>query len=410
MFAKKSKIAVCCSLIALSSHAAKADLYRVDLRYENGRWSTYQDSTLKSSSLNLWWAVQEAHKLLSPDRTPAKKGLVVVNWDSTTPNSYGTAHSDIRDATNVIYEFKGFRVSPSANGACIKATRCHNMEIRNFKAQNTGGWAFLIHFVSSNNITVNNIDLISSSGPFGIRMDGSSRTARMENPRVTGTVSFQGIASGRHGIETMYVKDFSAPTTIKGTQLGGCAVLFNETDGGYIEAMDVNEYGLDSPYAAFRIANTSMGNMRLTYFKANNGNRGLTTLASCTQNLTVDRFEITGTKVYYVDGQAFGGSGEGMRLISGTETKLGRYDRLSFIRGSEGCGLAIYGGAGKVDVQNTEISGSPYGLGIKVENGTTVSFLNCVSKNNGNLSRNYAPNMVSTNSTIDWKVNYATAQ
>lgn len=389
----------------LLSLPATADPYRVDLHYQNGKWGTWQGGVLRAEALNLHWAVQTASAYLTPARTPAQKGMVVVNWDASTPTTYGTGASDLRDVTNVIYDFRGFRVSPQASGACLKATRCHNMEIRNFKASNTGGWGFLLHFVDSHNVLVNNLDLLASSGPFGVRMDGSSATAPMTNPRFTGAIGFRGIAANRHGIETLHVKDFHAATTITGNQLGGCGVLFNHTDGAYIEAMNITDYGLGSPYAAFRTANGSKGNMRITYFRATNGNRGLTTLDSTTQNLTVDRFEINNTVHHYnADGSVFSGSGQGIRLIGGTRTVLGGWNRRSWVRGSAAAGMAVYPGSGQVELLNAEVSGSPSGLGLLLESGTSTTINGCTSTANGNGSRNRAgAGTVVTNSSIDWR-------
>ena len=53
---------------------------------------------------------------------------------------------------------------------------------------------------------------------------------------------------------------------------------------------------------------------------------------------------------------------------------------------------------------NTEISGSPSGLGVYVEaKSTPTTFTNCASYNNGNDSRNYSSTTVTTNSSIDWR-------
>ena len=394
-------IAACAAISPL----AQADPYRVDIRQENGKWATYQAGVKKSEYLNLHYAVQLAHTHLTTARTSSQKGMVVVSGAGATTNIYGTGTTDLRDVTNVIYDFTYFRVKPQASGACIKATRCHNMELRNFMATNENGWGFLLHFVDSQNVTINNLDLLGISGPFGVRMDGTSSTAPMTNPRFYGTINIKGTGAGRHGIETMHVKDFYMGTTITARDMGGCAILFNHTNGGYIQAMDVLNYGIGSPYAAFRLANQTTGNVRLTYFKATNGNRGLTTLESTSQNLTVDRFEITQTGFFYnTDNTVFGGSGEGIRLIDGTKTVLGGWNRRSWVKGSAAAGLAVYGGAGAVELINTEISGSPNGLGILLESGCQTTLRSCLSTNNGNGSRNRAgSNTVVENSSIDWR-------
>jgi hypothetical protein len=141
----------------------------------------------------------------------------------------------------------------------------------------------------SPSITNCTLDFNNTSQPaVAIRVDseGSTRTSGL----YVRNVNIYDLASGdKQGLETYSIDNYDIDG-VRGSSLGGCAVLINNGNNGRIGTVTADNCGKGTTYAGLRFANNCNG-ATVTYANVWNSSRGVFILNST--NITISRVTIS---------------------------------------------------------------------------------------------------------------------
>jgi hypothetical protein len=223
------------------------------------------------------------------DFTTAFIQAVGIGDRTVTVSCSGTLSQTVQIRKNTSIDFKSNKITKASGSLALYAYKSDNITINNLNLSTGEGGG--IRFSGCNTMALNNITMTGA----GIRLD-----SRLSNPW-TATVSgltMNNISvsnTTEHGVETYSVDNYNLQN-MKGNNLGGCAVLINNSKNGIIGTVtgtyccpNGNGNG-GGYYAALRFANDCDG-CTVDNVYARNCGRGFFTCTN-SKNITLKSVDI----------------------------------------------------------------------------------------------------------------------